>query len=100
MKVIVCIIIILIAGYFLYNNFLKYPYRYIGYFYPDIDSLDKWVESEPLSNIDECREWIDDMANSYGTANSGNFDYECGKDCYKGDPYNQGVTYTCNSSER
>ena len=38
------------------------------------------------------------MADEYGVSYSGNYDYECGKDCYKGDPYYQGVKYTCHSS--
>ncbi len=98
MKAIISIIIIFLVGYFIYSQFIKYPYKYVGYFYPSIDNMDKWVESEPLGSVDECRDWADEMVDEYHVASSDNFDYECGKDCYKGDPYNQGVTYTCHSS--
>ncbi|OGM28392.1 hypothetical protein A2801_02565 [Candidatus Woesebacteria bacterium RIFCSPHIGHO2_01_FULL_41_10] len=98
MKAVISIVVILVIGYFVYNQFIKYPYRFVGYFYPNIENMDKWVESKPLGSVDECREWADEMADEYGVASSGNFDYECGKDCYKADPYNQGVTYTCHTS--
>lgn len=75
-----------------------YPYRYVGYFYPSIDNMENWVESEPLNSLGECRLWAEDMADNYNTIIDNNYDYECGKDCYKGDPYNQGVTYTCHTS--
>ena len=38
------------------------------------------------------------MEDKYTLNNNNYTDYECGKDCYKGDPYFQGNTYTCNSS--
>lgn len=98
MKVIISIILVLVISYFLYNTFIKYPYRFVGYFYPNIENMDKWIESEPLGSIEECREWADKKADEYRVASNSNFDYECGKDCYKGDPYNQGVTYTCHTS--
>ena len=99
MKTIFIIGIIIVIGYLAYNYFIKYPYRYIGYFYPSIENMDKWVESEPLSSVDECRDWVNGMINQYNLADSDNYDYECGKDCYKGDPYSQGVKYTCHTSE-
>ena len=98
MKLIFSIIIIGVVGYFVYNQFFKYPYRYVGYFYPNIDNMDKWVESDPMGSVNECRDWANEMINKY-KVESGKYDFECGKDCYKGDPYNQGVTYTCHSSE-
>lgn len=98
MKAIILLGIFLFIGYWGYKNYIKYPYRYIGYFYPSVDNLSNWVESEPLGSVEECREWADAMSDEYDVASSGNFDYECGRDCYKGDPYNQGLTYTCNTS--
>jgi len=98
MKAILIIGILIFVGHWGYKNYVQYPYRYVGYFYPNINNLNKWVESEPMSSVDECREWADEMSDEYGVASSGDFDYECGKDCYKGDPYSQGLTYTCNTS--
>ena len=98
MKTVVTIAIIILLGNLTYNRFIKYPYRYVGYFYPSIENLNNWVESKPFGSVDECREWADAMADEYKVAYSGNYDYECGKDCYKGDPYGQGLTYTCHTS--
>lgn len=98
MKAILVIIGIVVFGYFFYGKFVKYPYRYVGYFYPDVNYMEKWVESEPMSSVDECQEWAEEMADRYKVAFNGNYDYECGKDCYRGDPYKQGVTYTCHTS--
>lgn len=98
MKAIIVLGIFLFVGYWGYTNYIKYPYRYVGYFYPSINNLSKWVESEPMNSVEECREWADEMSAEYGVASSGSFDYECGKDCYKGDPYSRGLTYTCNTS--
>ena len=98
MKSIFTIIVFVVLGYFLYSRFIKYPYRYVGYFYPSIDILSEWVESEPIGSVDECREWAEEMADEYEVAYSGNYDYECGKDRYKGDPYYQGLKYTCHTS--
>jgi len=98
MKNIFVILIFIAIGYFIYRNFIKFPYRYVGFFYPNIDNMEKWIESEPFNTLESCREWAAEMEDKY-TFNSNNYtDYECGKDCYKGDPYFQGVTYTCNSS--
>ena len=105
MKILLAIIIVIYSGYLLYTNFIKYPYRYVGYFYPDIENLEYWVESKPFKSVEACKEWVDEVVDQYADilAASGkeydyNFDYECGKDCYKADPYNQGVTYTCHTS--
>lgn len=102
MKTILATIVIFTIGYFIYSHFIKYPYRYVGIFYPNAENLNKWVESEPFGSADECREWAEEMADDYiyslGLAYGGNYDYECGKDCYKGDTYSQGVTYTCKTS--
>jgi len=96
MKLVFAVIALLFAGWFIYNSFLKYPVRYIGYFYPDKSNMEKWIESPPLSSVDACRDWV----NTQIKDENQNYDYECGKDCYKGDPYNQGLTHTCNSSLR
>jgi len=95
---IIVIIILVVMGNFLYKRFIKYPYRYVGYFYPSIYNLNKWVESEPFDSVEECRDWADGMADHYGVAVTADYDYECGKDCRKGDEYNQGVKYDCYSS--
>ena len=100
MKTIFTFVIIIFFGFLIYSFFFKYPYRYVGYFYPVKENMDKWVESKPLSSIDGCRDWVNEMINKYKVYDTENYDYECGKDCYKGDPYNQGVTYTCHSSLR
>lgn len=90
--------IILFFLYLIYRNFIKYPYRYVGYYYPNLENLNAWVESKPFKSVEDCRYWAEGMADRDGVAYSGEYDYECGKDCYKGDPYSQGVTYTCHSS--
>lgn len=82
-------------GFQLYKYFLKYPYRYVGYFYPDIENMEYWDESGAFGSVNECKEWVDKMVVKYKATN---FDYECGKDCYKGDPYDQNNLYTCRTS--
>jgi len=94
-KYILGLIFLIIIGWFIHQRFIKYPVRYVGYFYPDTENYDSWVESQPLKSIEGCRDWVNTQI-----SNSDDYDYECGKDCYKGDPYNQGVNYTCNSSLR
>jgi len=65
--------------------------------------MEKWDESNPLPSLDACRNWVDEMTDYYFDQDKNfdidNFDYECGKDCYKGDPYLQGVTHTCRTSD-
>ena len=46
MKIVV-FILFFIAVYFIIHQ-LRYPYRYVGYFYPDIENLNEWEESDPL----------------------------------------------------
>jgi hypothetical protein len=93
-KTIVGVIFVLICC-LIYSRFAKYPYRYIGYFYPNIDNMEYWDESGPVTSVEECKEWVDKMVVKY---NATNYDYECGKDCYKGDPYDQNNQYTCRTS--
>ena len=94
MKIVVFILFFIAVNFIIHQ--LRYPYRYVGYFYPDIENLNEWEESDPLRSLDECREWVGKMVSAHG--HNRDYDYECGKDCYKGDPYNQGVTYTCETS--
>jgi len=98
MRNVLIIVLLVFSGLFIYRQFFKYPYRYVGYFYPDIENMDNWVESKPLGSLDSCRGWVNEMINKYKVYDSSGYDFECGKDCYKGDPYNQGVTHTCRSS--
>lgn len=100
MKKLLVIAVVALFCFLIYRLFFKYPYRYVGYFYPDIENMDKWIESEPLESVNSCRDWVNEMINKYKVYESSNYDYECGKDCYKADPYNQGVTYTCHTSVR
>lgn len=93
--IILLIVIFTLIGRAIYFQFVKYPYRYIGYFYPNIDNLEYWDESGPVSSVEECKEWVNTMIVKY---NAINYDYECGKDCYKGDPYDQNNQYTCRTS--
>lgn len=93
-KYILSTLLVVVAGWFIYTQFIKYPVRYIGYFYPNTENHDHWIESQPLSSIDDCRNWVNTQISN------NNYDYECGKDCYKGDPYSQGVNYTCKTSLR
>ena len=81
-----------------YKNNIKYPVRFVGYFYPVYGETSKFIESEPLKTIEDCRDWAEDQADNYGGSGYSNYDYECGKDCYKGDPYGGGVIHTCKTS--
>jgi hypothetical protein len=91
--------VLILLGFFAYRQFIKYPYRYVGYFYPDIENMNNWVESQPLGSLNSCHNWVNEMINKYRVYDN-NYDFECGKDCYKGDPYGQGVIYTCHTSVR
>jgi len=78
---------------------------YIGYFYPDTNIDDRFIESDPLYSLDECQRWKNSQISIFekvGYYDEGNrtWDYECGVDCREGDDYNQGTKYTCKGSAR
>lgn len=63
-----------------------------AFYYPNLDNLSVYEMSPDLDSLEECRDWIDDIA-SYNI----NYDYECGKNCkYKKD---YGM-YVCEVTEK
>lgn len=64
-----------IIGFIVFSN----NDSWIGFYYPDANNLDKWVQSDKLDSLDECRDWVDGMVLArYQDTNS---DYECGQNC-------------------
>ena len=92
---------------FVYQKNIKKPIIYVGYFYPNYEKLELWKESDSLSSLDECMEWVDATADEYSDYLLFTFnkeydyslmDYECGVDCRLGDEYGQGSKYTCKTT--
>lgn len=89
------VIILLILLYALYK--WRNPKPYALYFYPDKTHMNKFLETSPLKTKKDCYGVLK-LYVKYNTENGKQWDYECGKNCRPGDPYGQGVRYTCESS--
>lgn len=50
--------------------------NWTGFYYPDFNDMSKWTTSPKLDSLDECRDWVDGVADY-----SKMFDYECGYKC-------------------
>ena len=53
--------------------------EWTGFYYPDAENIgdeSSWVIQPGFESIDECRDWVDEVA-----GNNTNFDYECGRGC-------------------
>ncbi|MGI6348263.1 MAG: hypothetical protein ACOXZ1_03685 [Patescibacteria group bacterium] len=66
-----------------------------GYYYPDRNNIgdeSTWIIQSGFKNIDDCRNWIDNIA-----GNNQNYDYECGYDCTYRQEYKMNV---CQKTEK
>ncbi len=70
------LVIILIAGYFLFFN----KETWMGFYYANKDDLTKHIQSPELESIEECRGWVNRQVYIYNPADH-MYDYECGKNC-------------------
>lgn len=53
--------------------------KWTGFYYPDRNNIggeSSWVIQSGFENIEECRNWVDNIAST-----NDNYDYECGYDC-------------------
>lgn len=76
-NIIFIIIVIIIAGYFLFFN----KDTYVGFYYPDADNLVNDIQSnDTFNSLEACRDWINEQVSVYNQSNP-NYDYECGKNC-------------------
>lgn len=81
--------------------------NYIAFFYPNVEDLNVWVESEPLNTIEECRDWVDAEADVYAynlkekknERYDYNFDYECGYKCRVDTVFDGKNVITCEKTE-
>jgi hypothetical protein len=74
---------LLIMG--LYMFFIK-PDVWLGFYYPNQNDLSKNVQSQKLSSLEECRNWVDTQIPLYNPSGTG-YDYECGKECEYDESY-------------
>jgi len=56
---------------------------WIGFYYPDANDLTIYRESSPLSNLEECRDWVDGYQQELNPTGERDDDYECGRGCQK-----------------
>jgi uncharacterized protein YxeA len=55
--------------------------KYVGFFYPDSNNLNKDIQSEDtFTSLEACRDWVNEQASIYNQNGFG-YDYECGKNC-------------------
>ena len=62
--------------------------NWMGVFYIE-GNLQNETISSPMSSLEECRDWVDEQSQVYG---SSNYDYECGRDCELSE---SGTIYHC-----
>lgn len=60
-----------------YNHFFKKP-SWTGYFYYDLNDLDRHWKQSGLNSLDDCRNWVSDQTSRDF---DGEYDYECGTGC-------------------
>ncbi len=71
------IFILMVAGIWWWNN---HNTTWTGFYYPDAGNLYVYKKSPELKTIDDCRNWVDNMADTYNPYGADD-DYECGKNC-------------------
>lgn len=82
MKNLTVLILVVLAGWWLWNTFK--PSKYIGFYYPNAGDLMTYKQSFELDSLEQCRDWVDDI--SGGRTDTG-FDYECGNNCKLSEDY-------------
>lgn len=85
-------ILVVILSIFLLILTSCFSWKYIWFYYPDKNNLEKFIESPDLNSIEECRNWV-----NWQWYVNWKWDYECWYKCR----YDKWISlYICKTTEK